>query len=294
MWAFGRANVRYFSYSKAMLEIGQDEVVAKQVLYCYLIKRTHAKYMHNALSPKRESDLGLSVDIVGYTHPEGKSAFLQGLHFRIAPNGLHFLTGPSGAGKSTITKIILGNAPGKFEGSIAYCGSEGVCTIKALMASGLIGYFTPTNCLLPWLKVRENLNIPARLNPKLRVPTEAEVSHALRTVNLSEEILEQYPHELSYGMYARVGLMRTVLYPSTLLILDELFNGLDNANNQLISNFLEEEAKRTAIFFISHDVHTAMSIADHIHVLTNAQSLISFRRGQVSTEELLNLVNPVE
>ena len=96
---------------------------------------------------------------------------------------------------------------------------------------------------------------------------------------------EKQPHELSYGMKKRVSLARTVALKPKILLFDEPTTGLDpistNRVNELILN-LSKELGTTSIV-VSHDMKSALSVADHIIVLDKGYLLT-----QGSTEEIKN------
>ena len=98
------------------------------------------------------------------------------------------------------------------------------------------------------------------------------VRECLALVHLSG-IEKKTPQQISYGMQKRVSLARTVAVNPRILLFDEPTTGLDpvttNAINQLILE-LSRKLKTTSLV-VSHDMHCALEIADHILILDQGQ-----------------------
>ena len=100
------------------------------------------------------------------------------------------------------------------------------------------------------------------------------VTESLALVGLAN-CEQKLTHELSFGMQKRVSLARTVALKPKILLFDEPTTGLDpistNRVNDLITS-LSEKLGTTSIV-VSHDMKSALSVADHIVVLAEGNLL---------------------
>ena len=131
----------------------------------------------------------------------GKKAVLRDVVLDLAPGSFTVITGPSGAGKTTLLRIIAG-LDREFSGEISGAGRLGVV------------FQEPR--LLPWMTVRENIEIVGG----------QEVEDALSAVGLAGEE-NTYPRALSLGMARRAALARALSISPDTLLLDEPFVSLD-------------------------------------------------------------------
>lgn len=113
--------------------------------------------------------------------------------------------------------------------------------------------------LFPWLTVRENIDLilPAMVDSKQR--------SIFYEVFAIENLLDRYPQSLSGGEAQRVGLVRALLYPCQLYILDEPLKGLDVQMRNKLLHFISAYVKEhhAALLWITHD-REDLVIADKI------------------------------
>ncbi|MGL4780677.1 MAG: ATP-binding cassette domain-containing protein [Bacteroidales bacterium] len=113
--------------------------------------------------------------------------------------------------------------------------------------------------LFPWLTVQENIDVilPAMIDSEQR--------RLFYNVFGIEHLLDRYPQSLSGGEAQRVGLVRTLLYPCQLYILDEPLKGLDAEFRNRLLHFISAYVKEhhAALLWITHD-RDDLVIADKI------------------------------
>src|SRR5258708_3874418 len=129
------------------------------------------------------------------------------------------LIGPSGCGKSTIFNIIAGLLE-PSGGRVLIDGVDATGTI------GRVGYMLQKDLLLPWRTVLANPTRGMELQhvPLREAPERA--SPLLHRYGLAGfEYL--YPNALSGGMRRRASLLRTLLFATNVILLDEPFGALD-------------------------------------------------------------------
>ena len=144
------------------------------------------------------------------------------------------LFGASGCGKSTVLRLIA--------------GLEAPTAGKIQNDASRIAMVFQDDRLLPWLTVRENL---------LLVTDDREaVETALRAVSLQDDA-DRMPDELSGGMRRRVALARALVFGGDLLLLDEPFNGLDEALKVQIARAFRERFAGCPIVLVTHSTDEA-------------------------------------
>ncbi len=173
----------------------------------------------------------------------GGEQLFNNLNLRFETGKITAVMGPSGLGKTTLLRILLGLED--FEGSIV--GMEGM----------RIGVMFQDNLLMPWLTLRENIELIAGIS--------ADTDEALKLLEL-ENASDKKPAELSGGMQRRAALARTFAAGGDLLILDEPFTGLDEELRERVASRLCECWKRegTTVIFVTHDSEEARKYGDDI------------------------------
>lgn len=99
------------------------------------------------------------------------------------------ILGPSGCGKSTLLSI-LANIDRKYKGIINF-------------QSHNVGYMLQTDCLLPWLTIKDNATLGLKIKKQLTKDNLKLVDDLLKKYGLWE-FRDKYPSNLSGGMKQRV------------------------------------------------------------------------------------------
>ena len=111
----------------------------------------------------------------------------------------------------------------------------------------------------------------------------------LKSVDLSEDLAEKFPHELSGGMQKRAALARATISNPEVLLLDEPTTGLDPISSDIINDLIirQKEKIKCSTITITHDLRSAMKIADNI---------VFIKDGKVEwlgkSEKLVNAKSP--
>jgi len=147
------------------------------------------------------------------------------------------LVGPSGCGKTTLLRLLAGLETPQ-SGSITVPQMAKITTMFQ------------ENRLLPWLTVRQNVALV------LSTPNEALIDWCLAAVEL-DGYTQKYPDELSGGMQRRVALARALAHGGDILLLDEPFNGLDEALKERIAPKIKERFEGKTIFLVTHSEQEA-------------------------------------
>ena len=165
----------------------------------------------------------------------GPLVVLRDLSLTLAPGTVTAVLGANGSGKTTLGRLLLGlDTP-----------TSG--TISGL--SGLRGAAVfQDNRLAPHLTAVGNVRLVLP-----RSATRAFVEDALRAVGLADESLRKPVRSLSGGQRRRVAIVRGVLAPSDVLVLDEPFTGLDTDAKALTLAWVRDRLDGRTTLLITHD-----------------------------------------
>ena len=180
----------------------------------------------------------------------------------VVPSGRFVsLIGPSGCGKSTIFNIVAGLLE-PTEGRVMIDGEDATGTI------GRVGYMLQKDLLLPWRTVLDNVILGMEIQGKPLREARERALPLLRKYGLSGfEYL--YPNSLSGGMRQRAALLRTLLFDTDVILLDEPFGALDAQTKAHMQEWLMQlwsDFQKTVVF-VTHDVEEAIFLSDEIHVM---------------------------
>jgi ABC-type nitrate/sulfonate/bicarbonate transport system ATPase subunit len=205
----------------------------------------------------------LRVQNVGMTFktPAGVFEALAPVTLSIPPGRFVSLIGPSGCGKSTIFNIIAGLLE-PTSGRVLIDGVDATGTI------GRVGYMLQKDLLLPWRTVLDNTVLGMEIQGVPLREARARALPLLQRYGLSGfEYL--YPNALSGGMRQRAALLRTLLFDTDIILLDEPFGALDAQTKLQMQEWLLalwSDFGKTVIF-VTHDVEEAIYLSDEVHVM---------------------------
>jgi ABC-type Mn2+/Zn2+ transport system ATPase subunit len=224
----------------------------------------------------------LALRVSGASFAYAQTPTLTGVDFELHAGEAVALIGPNGSGKSTLLKGILGLIH-RIEGTVEVLG-------HATPPAGSVGYVPQTDELDPEFPVSlEQVVMMGRYRQLgwLRLPGKqdrAAVAAALETVGLGHLAKTRFG-ELSGGQQQRGLLARAVAGGPRLLLLDEPFNGLDQANREALVGTVERlKADGVGVLVSTHDLELARAVCESVLLLNGTQ--VAFGpRDQVLTLE---------
>ncbi len=205
----------------------------------------------------------------------GSREVLKGISFAVPEGHILFILGTSGTGKSVLLKTIVGLLqPTSGEISVDGVNVVGLDEEELFPIRRKCGMVFQHPALFDSLSVFENVAFGIRKHePDLSEKEIAQrVSQCLELVHL-QGIENKKPGEISYGMQKRVSLARTVAVRPRILLFDEPTTGLDPVTTRAINHLIFELSRKlkTTSLVVSHDMHCALEIADHIIMLDQGQ-----------------------
>lgn len=169
----------------------------------------------------------LSIQGLKKTYPDAEHPVFDGFSLDVEAGCLCALVGVSGVGKTTLLNCVAGLD--RWEGGSIRIGEMAVpesVEDRSLYRREHIGLAFQQPHLLPEFTVRENLEMPFRIEAALTAGREEWIQKLLELVGLSH-LSERLPNQLSSGQAARVGLARALVRKPALWLLDEPTGNLD-------------------------------------------------------------------
>jgi oligopeptide/dipeptide ABC transporter ATP-binding protein len=186
------------------------------------------------------------------------------------------LVGESGCGKSTMVRL-LARLVDPTGGVIALSGRDITEVSQARFVRSpdrariQVVFQDPTESLNPSFRVFRAIADPLRrlLNVRDASDIDARVRRAAELVGLPAELLHRYPHQLSGGQRARVGIARAIAVEPALLILDEPTSALDVSVQAVVLKLLAELRDRLGMsyLFVSHDLNVVRLLCSRVAVM---------------------------
>jgi oligopeptide/dipeptide ABC transporter ATP-binding protein len=213
------------------------------------------------------------------TFPVGKGAKLHAvdhISFDIQPGESVGLVGESGCGKSTLIRLItrlLDVTAGEIRFEDTILSTVAVRQFpKSRYRKGIqLVFQDPTDSLNPRFTAYDTITEPLKRLMGLRDKRQLQqrAAELADWVGLPQELLSRFPHQLSGGQKARVGIARAIALDPKLLVLDEPTSALDVSVQAVILHLLADLKERLGMsyLFVSHDLNVVRLLCDRILVM---------------------------
>ena len=186
------------------------------------------------------------------------------------------LVGESGCGKSTTSTMVM-RLIDKTDGKIMFDGQDiGAIPAQKFAALPLrkriqMVFQDPTDSLNPRFTAARAIADPIlRMGSSSdRKGLRARCEDLARQVGLPVELLDRFPHQLSGGQKARVGIARAIALKPDLVILDEPTAALDVSVQAVVLNLLQDLKQQLGMsyLFVSHDLNVVRLLCDRVIVM---------------------------
>ncbi len=160
----------------------------------------------------------------------GDTVICRGVDWILPASGVVCLWGPSGCGKTTLLRLLMG------------LESPSAGQVYGMEHSRVSAVFQEDR-LLPWYTVQQNVRLSGCSPDAARA--------VLSRLGLAE-YTAHFPGELSGGQQRRVALARALAAPGDLLVLDEPFNGLDEATWTDVVPLIASVAETRPVVLVTH------------------------------------------
>jgi NitT/TauT family transport system ATP-binding protein len=193
------------------------------------------------------------------------------LTFEVGSGAFVCVVGPSGCGKTTLLRCIAGLLP----------PTAGQVQVDGVRVDGppdglAVVFQEYGRSLFPWLRVRENVELPLRSAGVARAERRERVAQALDAVGLTDAHTA-YPWQLSGGMQQRVAIARAVAYQPRVLLMDEPFAAVDAQTRADLEDLIRAVWRRLGVtlLFVTHDIDEAVYLGQRVIMLTAAPTTVA-------------------
>ncbi len=201
---------------------------------------------------------------------------VDGISFSIGRGESVGLVGESGCGKSTTSSLLM-RLIDQTSGSIVFDG-ENIGDIPARRFAKMplrrriqMVFQDATDSLNPRYTAARAIADPIlRLgNLSGRDAVRARCEELAGQVGLPLDLLDRFPHQLSGGQKARVGIARAIALKPDLVILDEPTAALDVSVQAVVLNLLQDlkDSLGMSYLFVSHDLNVVRLLCDRVIVM---------------------------
>jgi phospholipid/cholesterol/gamma-HCH transport system ATP-binding protein len=236
-----------------------------------------------------EQDRSVPVVVVEDLHKSfGSQKVLNGISLTVRRGETLAVLGRSGTGKSVLLRLVVGLEK-PDSGSVRIHGQDiaGLALDQLGEIRKKMGFLFQHAALYDSLTVEQNVAFPLQHHKKEMSRSEQgnRVKELLAEVGMEGD-LEKMPSDISGGMQKRVGLARALALEPDILLLDEPTAGLDPISAAEIDDLVLklQEEHHIASIVVTHDLHSAKTIANRLAILNEGNVVIegSFEQLQKS------------
>ncbi len=202
-----------------------------------------------------------AITIRNLTKTFGPKVAVKNLDLSVPQGSLCGFIGPNGAGKTTTIRMIM-SIIFPDSGELSVLGKA-----SAIESKDRIGYLPEERGVYRKMKVLPFLTYMARLKGVDAGAAGTKSREWLGRMGLGD-VSKKKCEELSKGMQQKVQFISAVIHEPDLLILDEVFTGLDPENRILMRGLIYEQhrAGRT-IVFSTHSMYEAEQLCDRVFMI---------------------------
>ena len=217
----------------------------------------------------------LKLDSICKTYDD--KVAVDNLSLEVPQGVLYGIIGPNGAGKTTTIRMIM-DITAPDSGKVLIDGSRPDRHFR-----NRVGYLPEERGLYRKMTLLEIMLYMAELKGCPARNVKKNCDQWLERMDLLE-YKDKKVEELSKGMQQKLQFITTILHDPDLIILDELFSGLDPLNIELIKDILLElkRAGKT-ILFSTHVMEQAEKLCDHICMISRGRKVIDGSMAEVKS-----------
>ena len=195
---------------------------------------------------------------------------VRNLTFDLAKGELTCLVGPSGSGKTTLLKAISGLLE-PTAGEVKLAGK----LVTGPPKNMAVVFQEYGRSLYPWMRVRENVELPLKVAGMAKAERDKLVDDALEAVGL-DHVPRSYPWQLSGGMQQRVAIARAVAYQPEVLLMDEPFAAVDAQTRADLEDLVRNVWKQlgVTVLFVTHDIDESVYLGSRVIILSSSPTII--------------------
>lgn len=209
------------------------------------------------------------------TKTYGDKTAVNNLSLSVPKGSIYGVIGPNGAGKTTTIRMVM-DIIAPDSGKVYIEGKEADGNFK-----NRVGYLPEERGLYKKHTVEEIIYLLGEIKNRTRGELARTMDPWLEKMNLLDYKTKKV-EELSKGMAQKLQFITTLIHEPEIIILDELFSGLDPINIELIKNaILEEKRRGTTILFSTHVMEQAEKLCDFLCMINNGEKVLDGKLGDV-------------
>ncbi|NMA48708.1 MAG: ATP-binding cassette domain-containing protein [Tissierellia bacterium] len=209
-----------------------------------------------------------------YKTPYGDLHAVDGINISINEGETLGVVGESGCGKSTLGRTML-RLIEPTSGEILYMGENILkysrAKMRAMSREIQIIFQDPFSSLNPRMTVSEIIAEPFKVHKIYKKSSDLNkrVLELMELVELSERLINTYPHELDGGRRQRIGIARALAFNPRFIVCDEPVSALDVSVQAQILNLLMDLQDQLGLtyMFITHNLSVVKHISNNIMVM---------------------------
>ena len=215
---------------------------------------------------------------VSFFTDNGEVPAIDGVSITVKKGRTLGIVGESGSGKSVTALTAMRLSPGKVLGGSIHFNGKDLLNISDDEMRKIRGkeiamiFQEPMTSLNPVFSIGNQIMEAIKLHMKTtKAQARARAVELLKMVGIprAEQIINEYPHQLSGGMRQRVMIAMAMACNPSLLIADEPTTALDVTIQAQILNLMRDLKKNhdTAIIMITHDLGVVAETCDDVCVM---------------------------
>ncbi|WP_339716787.1 ABC transporter ATP-binding protein [uncultured Sneathiella sp.] len=214
-----------------------------------------------------------------YIGKSGPVDAVKGVSFKIFEGQTVGLVGESGCGKSTTSSMLV-RLLDSSSGSILFNGEDLTKVPAKAFAKDprrtdiQMVFQDATDSLNPRFTSRQSIADPLKQLLKLHgAALNERIVELASLVGLPSHLLDRFPHQLSGGQKARVGIAKAISVNPKFLILDEPTAALDVSIQAIVLNLLADLRVKLGMsfLFVSHDLQVVKLLSDYVIVMRDGE-----------------------
>ncbi|MCK5127371.1 MAG: ATP-binding cassette domain-containing protein [candidate division Zixibacteria bacterium] len=198
----------------------------------------------------------------------GDKIAVNELELSIPRGCIYGIIGPNGAGKTTTIRMIM---------SIIFPDSGEVLIDGKPVDKNFknrVGYLPEERGLYKKMTLKEVIHFMAKLKEAPADKINSQMDMWLEKMNLID-YKNKKVEELSKGMQQKLQFITTLIHEPDIIILDELFSGLDPINIELIKNVMLDLKKQgRTILFSTHVMEQAEKLCEYICMINGGKKVL--------------------
>jgi ABC-2 type transport system ATP-binding protein len=208
---------------------------------------------------------------------DGKLA-VDGLSLSVPKGAIYGIIGPNGAGKTTTIRMIM-NIIAPDEGQVVFDGRKVDESFK-----DRVGYLPEERGLYKKMTIKEVVTYMAELKSCPAATAQERMDPWLERLDLFD-YRDKKVEELSKGMAQKLQFITTIIHDPDIVILDELFSGLDPINIEIIKDVvLELKREGKTILFSTHVMEQAEKLCDYVCMISRGKKVIDGKLSDVKAQ----------